>query len=59
MDDLGILLEYENIGYRVLINNEVIIAKHVDIVEENINLIGFKNNDGEYENGDRERNNSV
>jgi len=41
----------------VLINNKVIIARHVDIVEENVNLIGFKNNDGEY--GDRERNNTV
>jgi len=37
----------------------VIIARHVDIVEENINLIGFKNNNGEYGNGDRERNNTV
>jgi len=43
----------------VLINNKVIIGRHVDIVEENINLIGFKNNDGEYGNGDRERNNCV
>jgi len=47
------------IGYRVLINNKVIIARHVDIVEENVNLIGFKNNDGEYGNEDRERNNTV
>jgi len=54
---LGGLLGYENMGHRVLINNEVIIAKHVDIVKEN--LIGFKDNDGEYGNGDGERNNRV
>jgi len=59
MADLAILLGYENIGHRVLINNEVIIAKHVDIVEENVNLIRFKDNDGEYGNGDGERNNRV
>jgi len=57
--DLGILLGYENVGYRVLINNKVTIARHVDIVEENVNLIGFNNNDGEYGNRDRERNNTV
>jgi len=35
----------------------VIIARHVNIVEENVNLIGLNNN--EYGNGDRERNNTV
>jgi len=62
--DLGILLGrillgYENVGYRVLINNKVIIARYVDIVEENVNLIGFKNDDEEYGDGDRDRNNTV
>lgn len=33
--DLGILLGYENVGYRVLINNKIVIARHVDIIEEN------------------------
>jgi len=37
----------------------VIIPGHVDILEENVNLIGFKNNYGEYGNGDKERNNTV
>jgi len=27
----------------------MIIARHVDIVEENINLIGFKDDDGKYD----------
>ena len=26
------------------VNNKVIIAKHVDIIEENINLVGFNDN---------------
>ena len=37
--DLGVLVGYENVGYRVLINNRIIVAKHVDIVEENVSWI--------------------
>jgi len=33
----------------------VIIARHADIVEENVNLIGFKDDDREYGDGDRDR----
>ena len=39
--DLGVLVGYEDVGYRILVNNKVIVAKHVDIVEDNINLVGF------------------
>ena len=49
--DLGVLVGYKNVGYRVLINNRVIVAKHLDIVEENFKLVGFSGND---ENSDRE-----
>lgn len=42
--DLGVLVGYEDVGYGVLINNRVIIAKHVDIVEENVKLVGFNDN---------------
>lgn len=45
--DLGILLGYENVGYRILIKNKVIIARHVDVIEEDTNLIGFKCDDEE------------
>ena len=38
--DLGVL-----VGYRVLINTRVIVAKHVDIVEENVKLVAFGDND--------------
>lgn len=44
---LGILVGYENVGYRVLIKdsmgrlNKVISVRHVDIVEDNEKLVGF------------------
>lgn len=38
---VGILLGYSEMGYRVLINNKIIDARHVDIIEENIKCIGF------------------
>lgn len=38
----GILVGYSNVGYRILINNKVIIARHVDIIEEDVTSIGFK-----------------
>lgn len=41
--ELGILVGYEKVGYRVLINNKVVIARHVDIVEEDVKLIGCGN----------------
>jgi len=52
------LLGNKNVGHKGLINNKVIFARHVDIAEENINLIGFKHDDGEndYEDGGRDRN---
>ena len=36
---MGILLGYSDIGYRVLFNNKMIVARHVDIVEENVKCI--------------------
>lgn len=48
--DMGILIGYSNVGYRVLLNGRVIVAKHVDIVEENIKCIGL--NGGESGNND-------
>ena len=43
--DLGILIGYDVTGYRVLINNKVIVARHVDIIEENVNCIGLNDDD--------------
>jgi len=33
----------------------VIITRHVDRVEKNVNLIGFKDDDGEYDYQDEDR----
>ncbi|KAF2902233.1 hypothetical protein ILUMI_03950 [Ignelater luminosus] len=40
--EIGILLGYTDTGYRVLMNNRVIIARHCDIIEEDVNLCGFE-----------------
>ena len=40
--DLGILIGYDVIvGYRVLIGNRAIVARHVDIIEEDVKCIGL------------------
>ena len=46
--DMGILLGYSDVGYRVLLNNKMIVARHVDIVEENIKCIGFDEVESKY-----------
>jgi hypothetical protein len=38
---MGILIGYSNVGYRVLLNGRVIIARHVEFVEENVKCIGL------------------
>ena len=39
--DLGILVGYENVCYRVLINNKITIARHFDMVENKQSLVSF------------------
>lgn len=46
--ELGILLGYTEVGYRVLVNNKVITARHVDIVEENVNFIGYSDGNDDF-----------
>ena len=48
--DLGILIGYDVVGYRVLIWNKVIVARHVDVIEEDIKYIGFNDIDEGNEN---------
>lgn len=50
--DMGILIGYSNVGYRVLLNNKILVVRHVDIVEENIKCIGLNMNESENENND-------
>ena len=38
---MGILLRYSGVGYRVLLNNKIIVARHVDIVKKNVTCIGL------------------
>lgn len=43
--DLRILICYNNVGYRVLINNRTIVARHVDVIEKDEYCIGLRNDD--------------
>ena len=40
---LGVLVGYLENGYKVLVNNKVITARHVDVIEGNIELIRLEN----------------
>ena len=46
---MGILIGYDVTGHRVLINDRVIVARHVDIFEEDVKCIGLGGNDLENE----------
>jgi len=43
--DSGILVGYDSVGYKVLINGKIKIVRHVDIIEKNETLVGFQGND--------------
>ena len=43
--EVGTLLGYSDVGYRVLIKNKVIVARHVDKLKEDMKYIDFKNKD--------------
>lgn len=49
--EAGILLGYTDVGYRVLINNKIIVARHCDIIEKDVKCIGFTD---EQENTEKE-----
>lgn len=40
--DLGILLGYTEVGYRVLVNNKVIIARHVEYCRRKCKMHWFR-----------------
>ena len=46
---MGTLLSCSEVGYRVLLNNRIIVARYVDIVEEDLKCIGIDYNDDEKE----------
>jgi hypothetical protein len=41
--EVGILLGYTDTGYRVLLNKKVIVVRNCDIIEEDVKLCGFEN----------------
>jgi hypothetical protein len=45
--ELGILLGYNEVGYRVLVNNRIIVARHIDILEEDVKCIGLENDEND------------
>ena len=47
--DLGTLIGYDVTGYRVLIGTRVIVAGHVDVIEEDVKSIGLDDSDLENE----------
>ena len=54
---VGVLIGYNENGYRVLINDRVINVRHVEIVEDKTELICLENNDDDK--FERENNNSI
>ena len=46
--DLGISVGYDNVGYRVLIDQKIVIAMHVNIVEDGVKLVGIDSDEGSY-----------
>lgn len=51
---VGTLVGYENVGYRVLLNNRIMVARHVDIIEDNEKLIGFRGYENNSDDDDNE-----
>ena len=46
---MGILLGYSEVGYRVLVDRKIIVARHVDIVESDVQCIGLDLDENETE----------
>ncbi|XP_076398195.1 uncharacterized protein LOC143266634 [Megachile rotundata] len=43
--DMGILLGYTYVGYRVLVNRKIVVAGHIEIVERDVKCINLDEND--------------
>lgn len=50
--DMGILLGYNDLGYRVLVDNKIIVARHVDIIEKGVKCISLDEIDNGNESND-------
>lgn len=57
--DMGILLGYSEVGYRVLLGGKITIARHVEVIETDTKCIGFEENSSEADRNDSEDNYSL
>lgn len=48
--EMGILIGYSENGYRVLLNNEIIVARHIEIIEASEDWIGINRDESEIKN---------
>ncbi|XP_068990370.1 copia protein isoform X2 [Neodiprion pinetum] len=48
--EMGVLLGYSDVGYRVLLNNRIIVARNVDIIEKDVKCIGIDYDDNDLNN---------
>ena len=46
---MGSLLGYSEVGYRVLVDRKIIVARHVDIAESDVQCIGLDLDENETE----------
>lgn len=56
---LGVLLGYTEVGYRVLINNKVIVVRYVDVVDNEIKYICFNNDSSNEKNDEIDNENQI
>ena len=54
--DMGILLGYSEVGYRVLLGGKITVARHVEVIETETKCIGFVENSFDKDNDDIEDN---
>ncbi|KAL7301770.1 hypothetical protein TKK_0005761 [Trichogramma kaykai] len=54
--EMGVLVGYSEVGYRVLLNNKVIVSRQVEIVERDIKCIGLNLEENSEEISDSESN---
>ncbi|KAL7289965.1 hypothetical protein TKK_0015698 [Trichogramma kaykai] len=54
--EMGVLVGYSEVGYRVLLNNKVIVSRQVEIIERDIKCIGLNLEENSEEISDSESN---
>lgn len=57
--EMGILVGYEKVGYRVLLKGKIVVVRHVDIVEEDVKMVCFEDKENEIEDIDLNENENI